>query len=358
MFTETEIKEISGYVGNFETTFANNGKEVKLNFGNIIVATGLKPFDASKITNYLYGVNPDVVTALEFEEMLLKGKILKKDGSQPQNIAIIHCVGSRNKDYLEYCSRTCCLTALKFANQLRSALPEANIYDLYADMRVMGKGCEELYTETSKKGIMFLMFDQKDGMPVIKQSKGKDYSMLIELKELLSGQMVEVPADMVILMTGREAHETAKEVSHAVGISVCSNNFYIEKHPKLDPVATTTDGVFIVGTCQGPKDIPDTISQARAAASRILGTILKGSVKVEVTTAHLNEDICCGCQTCIKVCPYTAITYDSEKKVSVVNEILCKGCGTCGAACPTGAIKCKHFTDEQIFSQIEGLMTV
>ncbi|MBU0763721.1 MAG: 4Fe-4S binding protein, partial [Bacteroidetes bacterium] len=153
-----------------------------------------------------------------------------------------------------------------------------------------------------------------------------------------------------------EAHEDAKEVSHAVNISMCSNSFFIEKHPKLDPVATTTDGVYIVGACQGPKDIPDSVAQAKAASARILATIAKGSVSVEVTTACVNENVCCGCQTCVGVCPYSAISFDAEKKVSVVNEILCKGCGTCGAACPTGAVKSKHFTDAQIMAQIEGLL--
>jgi heterodisulfide reductase subunit A len=158
-------------------------------------------------------------------------------------------------------------------------------------------------------------------------------------------------------MVAMEAHEEAKEVGHAVGISLCGNEFYIERHPKLDPVATTTDGVYIAGTCQGPKDIPDSVSQAKAAAARILASIARGTVEVEVTTAVVNEDICCGCQTCIKVCPYTAISFDEEKNVSVVNEVLCKGCGTCGSACPTGAIRARHFTDEQILSQIEGLFS-
>jgi heterodisulfide reductase subunit A len=201
------------------------------------------------------------------------------------------------------------------------------------------------------------MFDQQDELPLIRKAEqGDGCDMIIEMKELLSGQQIEVPADMVILMTGVEAHDSAKEIAHAVGISMCGNSFYIEKHPKLDPVATTTNGVYIVGTCQGPKDIPDSVTQARAAAARILATIAKGSVHVEVTTAVVNEDLCCGCQTCIKVCPYTAISFNSEKKVSVVNEVLCKGCGTCGSACPTGAIRSRHFTDVQIISQIEGIM--
>jgi len=359
IYYESSIDEVFGYVGNFETKFTpkTNGKEVELKFGNVIVATGLKAFDPSGIKEYGYGDIPNVITSIEFEQMLNKGMILTKDGKIPKNIAIIHCVGSRNKDHHEYCSRICCMNALKYSNQIRSALPQSNIYELYADMRAFGKDCEEFYAESSKRDIMFLMYDQQNDLPKIRKNEAGDSNMLIEMKELLSGEEVEVPADLVVLMVGMEAHENAKSIAHAVGVSMCGNDFYIEKHPKLDPVATTTDGVYIVGACQGPKDIPDSVAQARAAASRILAAISVGEVEVETTTAITNEDLCCGCQTCITVCPYTAISFDEEKKVSIVNEVLCKGCGTCGSACPTGAIRSRHFTDQQILSQIEGLLT-
>ncbi len=358
LFLETRIDEAFGYVGNFETTIKKENEEIQLKFGNIIVATGLKTFDPGGIENYGYGKLPDVVTSSEFERMLKEGKIQTNAGNDPRHVAIIHCVGSRNSDFHEYCSRTCCMTALKYANQLRSALPEANIYEAYADMMAFGKGCEELYLATSRKNVTFLMFDQKDNLPKIRKADSKhNFEMLIEINDKLSGVTVDVPADLVILMVAQEAHENAKEVAHAVGVSMCGNAFYIEKHPKLDPVATTTDGVYVVGSCQAPKDIPDSVSQARAAAARILASISFGSVEVEVTTAVVNENLCCGCQTCINVCPYTAISYDEEKQVSVVNEILCKGCGTCGSTCPTGAIRSRHFTDQQILSQIEGLLS-
>jgi heterodisulfide reductase subunit A len=355
----TVIKEIFGYVGNFETTVRDSDEqEKKLEFGNIIVATGLKPFNPEVIESYKYNKIPDVITSLEFEKMLQTGRILTDSGEQPKNIAIIHCVGSRNKENHEYCSRTCCMSALKYANQIRSALPEANIYDIYSDMRAFGKGCEELYTKTSRKNVMFLMFDQQKGKPVITRANGSsEFSMLIEFDEQLSRERIEVPADLVILMIAMESHSDAKNIAHAAGVSMCGNEFFIEKHPKLDPVATTSDGVYVVGTCQSPKDIPDSIAQAKAAAARILATIHVGKVEVDVITATVNEDICCGCQTCVSVCPYKAISYNQEKKVSVVNEILCKGCGTCGSTCPTGAIRSRHFTDQQILSQIEGLLS-
>ena len=359
VFLNTEIENVTGYIGNFETEIqSKEGLTVKLKFGNIIVAVGLNTFNPSGIKNYKYGVLPDVMTSLEFEQMLKSGRIEKKDGKVPGNVVIIHCVGSRNPDYHEYCSRLCCKNALKYSNQIRSAIPDANIFEIYADMRAIGKGCEELYSITSTKNVMFLMFDQKNGLPEIRAAMpGDDCSMVVELFEKLSREQIEVPADMVILMVAKEAHESSRKLAHSVGISMCGNQFFIEKHPKLDPVATTTDGVYVVGSCQAPKDIPDSVAQARAAAARILATISKSWVEIEVTTARVNEDICCGCQTCISVCPYGAISFKSEKNISEVNEILCKGCGTCGSACPTGAIRVQHFTDQQILSQINGLLS-
>jgi heterodisulfide reductase subunit A len=364
VFLKTTVDEIFGYVGNFETEIIHNGKKVELKFGNIIVATGLKPFDPKVIDVYGYGKLPNVITSVEFEQMLKKGTIRTKEGKEPKHIAIIHCVGSRHPDYHEYCSRTCCMIAMKYANQLRSAIPDAQIFDIYADMRAFGKDCEEFYLQTGRRNVLFLNFDQQKGLPRIgmplisKAAPNEKFEMILEMDERLSGERIEVPADLIILMVGMEAHEDAKSVAHAVGVSMCGNQFFIEKHPKLDPVATTTDGVYIVGSCQGPKDITDSVAQARAATARILAAISRGKVEVEVTTAVVNEEICCGCQTCIKVCPYKAIHFDEEKKVSVVNEILCKGCGTCGSACPTGAIRSRHFTDLQILSQIKGVMSL
>ncbi|MBN3036121.1 MAG: CoB--CoM heterodisulfide reductase iron-sulfur subunit A family protein [Bacteroidales bacterium] len=358
VWLNSQIEEVTGYVGNFRARIRSGEEVEELDCGNIIVATGTKPFDPSQIPEYGYGMLPGVITSLEFEEMLRKGKIVTKDGESPCDIAIIHCVGSRNMEYHPYCSRVCCTTALKFANQIRAALPDAGIYQLYADMRSFGKGCEEFYMRTSRRGVIFMMFDQKGKLPVVKPNNtGGRGRLLISTRELLSGEEIEIPADLVILMVASEAREDARETAHLTGISLCGNQFFIEKHPKLDPVATTTDGVFIAGSCQGPKDIADSVSQARAAAARVLASILCGSVEVEVTTAVVNDKVCCGCQTCISVCPYHAIHFDEEKRVSEVNEILCKGCGTCGSACPTGAIHARHFTDDQILSQIEGLLS-
>lgn len=357
VYLNSEVQEVFGYVGNFKAIIKQKQSENEIEFGNVIVATGLKAFNPESVQEYGYGRLPNVITSLEFEDMLREGHVRMRNRKAPKSVAIIHCVGSRNEKYHPYCSRTCCMTALKYANRIKDILPDATVYDLYADMRAMGKGNEEFYAQTAKRKVMFMMFDQKNQLPYIRKADAKDKaSLIIEMNELLSGEQVEVPVDLVILMVGVEGQENSKALGHKVGISVCGNEFYIEKHPKLDPVATTTDGVFVAGNCQAPKDIPEAIFQAKAASARVLGLINLGSVEVEVTTAHVNEDVCCGCQTCVKVCPYTAIEYLEDKGVSHVNEVLCKGCGTCSSACPTGAIRSRHFTEEQILSQIEGIM--
>lgn len=359
-FLSSEIKTIHGYIGNFETTvFSENGKETSLQFGNVIVATGLKLFDPSVIDNYGYGKFPDVITSLELEKMLKSGLILKKDGKEPKNIAIIHCVGSRsrNNTYHPYCSRTCCLSALKYVNQIRSAIPNANIFDIYADMRAMGTGCEELYTATSRKRVLFMMFDQQKDLPVVRKAGTKDKcDMLIEFNELLSSEKIEVPADMIVLMVGMEAQKNVYDVARSVGISVCKNSFFIEKHPKLDPVATHSSGVYIAGTCSAPKGIPESVIQAKAAAARVLATIAIGTVEVEASTAFVNERTCVGCQLCITICPYTAITYNKDKNKALINEVLCKGCGTCVALCRSKSIELNGYTNEQLHSQLIELL--
>ena len=356
VFAKAEVQEVNGYVGNFSAKIKVNHKKAKqIEFGNLVIATGLKPVGYEVLRDYGYDKFREVITSLEFEQILKSGNLVNAYDVKPKNIAIIHCVGSRNDDYKPYCSRTCCMTALKYSNLIRSALPDANIYQLYADMRAFGKGCEELYAETSRKDVIFMMYDQQKEVPsIVKDTVGP--GVLIRINEKLSGENIEVPADLVILMTAMENQEDAKEVSRMAGVSLDAGGFFIEKHPKLDPVATTTDGVYVVGSCQSPKDIPDTIMQSRAAVARIMGTLSKGYVEVEVITAEVDEEICCGCQFCILVCPYGANSFDERKGISYVNEALCKGCGTCGSACPSGAITTKHFTDSQILSQIEGLL--
>lgn len=358
----SRLSKLSGFVGNFTATIGknngtagNNGMSEDVQIGNVAICTGYKEFDATKITHYGYGKLPEVITSFELESMLKAGKVETKSGKTPKYVAIIHCVGSRNKEFHTYCSRVCCMTALKYAHEIKSALPDCYVSDVYIDMHAFGKGHEDFYRQSSKAKTLFLMYD-KDNRPVIHKAGPKDdCEMLIEVHERLSGEHIEIPADLVVLMVGMEAREDAHEVAHLTNISQDKDGWFIESHPKLEPVATTTDGVFIAGTCVAPKDIPDTVAQARAAAGRILARIAKGQIEVDAVYAEVNQDLCSGCRMCNVMCPYSAVEFDEEKKKSHVISALCKACGVCVASCPSGAIKGRHFTDEQVLAQIEGI---
>ncbi|MFH1262931.1 MAG: CoB--CoM heterodisulfide reductase iron-sulfur subunit A family protein [Pseudomonadota bacterium] len=354
---ESQLKALEGFVGNFKATVGNgNGSEKQFDVGSVVVCTGYKEFDASRVRAYGYGFFPDVITSFELEAMLRKGEVRTKSGKLPQYVSIIHCVGSRSEHYHPYCSRVCCMTALKYAHEIKSAIPSAYVTDLYIDMHAFGKGCEDFYRKSAEIKTMFLMY-RKNKEAEIRTAGPKDgCSMLITVDEDLSGEHIEIPADMVVLMVGMEPREDSEHVAQLVNISRDKDGWFIESHPKLDPVATTTEGVFIAGACQSPKDIPDSVGQARAAAARILGKIAQGKIWVDAVYAEVQEDFCSGCRMCNELCPFFAIDYDDVKKKSKVNSATCKACGACVASCPSGAIKGRHFTDAQIFTQIEGVL--
>ncbi len=361
----SKVMNLSGYIGNFTATIQKqNGKTgtnhdpVEVHIGNVIVSTGYKEFDASRITHYGYGKLPNVITSFELEKMIRAGRIETKEGKIPQYVAIIHCVGSRSQEFHTYCSRVCCMTALKYAHEIKSANPKCYISDVYIDMHAFGKGHEDFYLRSSEAKTLFLMY-QKNDRPVIHRAGPKDdCEMLIEVNEILSGELIEIPADLIVLMVGMEPRPDSAEVAHLVNISQDKDGWFIESHPKLEPVATTTDGIFIAGTCVAPKDIPDTVAQARAAAARILAKISKGKIEVDAVYSEVNEDICSGCRFCNKLCPYSAIEFNEKEKHSHIISALCKACGVCVAACPSSAIKGRHFTDSQVLSEIDGLTQV
>jgi len=361
---QSELKKLDGYHGNFVATVETAGAaapqeygQCKLDVGSVVVCTGYKEFDARRITHFGYGKLPNVVTSFELEKMLREGRVETKEGKTPQYVAIIHCVGSRNKEFHAYCSRVCCMTALKYAHEIKSAIPGSYVSDVYIDMHAFGKGHEDFYKRSSQVKTLFLMYAKND-MPVIRKAGPKDdCEMLIEVNESLSGEVIEIPADMVVLMVGMEAREDWAEVARIVNISGDKDGWFIESHPKLDPVATTTDGIYIAGGCQSPKDIPDSVAQARAAAGRILAHTARGKIEIDAVFAEVDEDRCSGCRVCNDLCPYAAIEFDEEKHHSLVISVLCKACGACVAACPSGAIKARHFTDAQIFAEIQGVLT-
>ncbi len=358
----SELKSLTGYVGNYtalvETRHdsAQKPESKRIEVGNVVVATGYKEFDAGRITHYGYGALPNVITSFEFEAMLRAGKIATKAGREPQYVAIIHCVGSRSSEFHGYCSRVCCMTALKYAQEVKSAIPGCYVSDLYIDMHAFGKGCEDFYKRGSEVKTLFLMYGKNERAVIRKADPSDDCEMLIEVSEILSGERIEMPADLVILMVGMEARPDAGEVARLVNISQDKDGWFIESHPKLDPVATTTDGIYIAGTCAAPKDIPDTGAQARAAAARILAKISKGKIEIDGVFAEVNEERCSGCRVCNELCPYSAIEFNLEKKRSHVIAAACKACGACVAACPSAAIQGRHFTDRQILAQIDGIL--
>jgi len=333
---------------------------VEIEVGNIILTTGYKLFDPTPLTQYGYGRLDNVITSLEFERLVnaagpTSGKITLKDGTEPKSVAIIHCVGSRDENYHEYCSRVCCMYSIKFAHLVNEHIPEATVYEFYIDIRSAGKGFEEFYNRVLKEGTTFFRGRPGEVTNVAEtpEEKGK---LIVQFEDTLVGRQRRIPVDMVILSCGLEPQQDAEEVARLFSVSRSADGFFLEKHPKLDPVATMTDGIFVAGCCQSPKDIPDTVAQASAAAARVLALISKGKVEIEAATAVIDEEKCSGCRICNLLCPYSAISFIEDKKVSRVNEALCKGCGTCVAACPSSAITQKHFTAEQIMAELEGIL--
>jgi heterodisulfide reductase subunit A len=264
-------------------------------------------------------------------------------------------VGSRDKNYNEYCSKVCCMYSLKFAHLVHERVPDAEIFNFYIDMRTPGKGYEEFYHRLLREGTHFIRGRVAEVTDAARLP-GEDGKLIVQAEDTLIGRQRRIPVDMVILSAGIQAREDSKEVSHLFGLGCDFDGFFVERHPKLDPVATMTEGVMIAGACQGPKDIPDSVSQGAAAAARVAGLISQGTVMMEPVRASIDPVACSGCRICNNLCPYNAIVFHEEQKVSEVITALCQGCGTCVAACPSAAITGAHFTNQQVLSEIEGIL--
>jgi heterodisulfide reductase subunit A len=334
--------------------FTHQDEVLELDIGTVIVATGFQMWDATLLPQYSYGKSPHIITGLEFERLSnaggpTAGQILLSDGRKPERVAIIHCVGSRDENAHEYCSRICCMYSLKQAHLVREKTG-AEVYEFYMDMRAFGKGYEEFYERIQEEGVIMV---RGRGAEVEILGDGK---LRVKGEDADLGRLVSADVDMVVLNTAVEATHDADRTAALFGLGRSPDGFFAESHPKLRPVETNTEGVFLAGACQGPRDVPDTVAHAGAAASLALALMDQGEVTVSPQVAYIPEELCSGCRVCNELCPYTAILFDEEKQVSVVNEALCKGCGTCVAACPSGIIVGKHFTDEQILVQIEALL--
>jgi heterodisulfide reductase subunit A len=352
LMTNSEVVEVSGYIGNFKVKIKTKPDQIKeVEVGSIIVATGYDVFDPTPMTQYGYGRFDNVITSLEFEKMSRGGEVTLKDGSKPQSVAIIHCVGSRDENYHEYCSRVCCMHSLKHAYQIKTKTG-ADVYQMYIDMRCFGKGHEEFYKRVSDEGVNFIRgkVAEVTNIAVSEVEKGK---LIVVGEDTLLGMVIRVPVDMVILSVAMQPRANTGEVARLLLLGRSGDGFFMERHPKLDPVGTMIDGVFSVGCCQGPKDITDTVAQASGAAARALALISRGKVPMEAATALVDEEVCSGCGYCVAACAYTAIEIDPKRKVARVNEVLCKGCGACAVNCPSKAIQLKNFTPKQIMDMID-----
>jgi len=334
--------------------FKQQPKLEEIDVGAVIISTGFKAFDPKRVPYYGYGVYPNVYSALEVERLLnsagpTSGEVVLKDGRTPKAVGIIHCIGSRDENTNKYCSRVCCMYSLKLAHLIKERTG-AEVYNFYIDIRTPGKGFEEFYNRVAEEGTHFIRGKVADVYP------DGDGRLLLQAEDTLLGKVRRIPVDMVILATGLEPREDAEEVRRRFNMTCGKEGWFTERHPKLAPVATFTEGVWIAGACQGPKDIPDSVAQAGAAAGEALSLINAGFVELEPNTAFIVEEECSGCKTCVAMCPYHAIAVNLTKGKAEINEVLCKGCGTCVSVCPSGSARQNFFEDEEIYAEIGGVL--
>ncbi len=336
-----EVKNVSGYIGNFTTTVEHNGKSELINHGVIVVATGGREY---KPKGYLYGDSDRVLTQLELEARLSKGKSFLRNASR---VVMIQCVGSRGED-MSHCSKICCTQAVKNALKLKEARPELDVFILYGDMRTYGL-YEDMYREARLKGIKFIRFDADRRPEVVKKSRG----LSVKVFDKIIGEELEIPASYVVLSVG--ISPAANEgLSQMLKAPLTKDGFFLEAHAKLRPVEVAVDGVYICGLSHGAKGLEESIAQAKAAASKAVIPLAKGKVSVAPIVSHVDEKKCIGCGICASLCPFSAIELikvDKKRKARTITA-SCKGCGICASHCPTIAISMGGFTDEAIFAQI------
>ncbi len=380
VMTASEVVEVEGYVGNFavKVKVGQVGNLSELEVGAIVVATGYEPFDPRLKPEFAYGIYDNVITSLEFERLSSPsgptGGKIEVNGRQPKDVVFIKCVGSRDKNLgNEYCSRVCCMYTAKQAYLVKEQIPDANVTIFYMDVRAFGKGFEEFYDQVRAEGVRYrrgnaseiyrkghVLSPSKGDPSILRQAQDGAASgqgkLIVRAEDTLLSETLEVEADLVVLAVGMVPRHDVKELASLLKLSRSTDGFFLEAHPKLRPIDTTTDGVFLAGTCQGPKDIADTVAQAKAAASSALIPLSRGQVKVESVVSVVNQEICSGCGICEGLCAYGALSLHPWKGVMTVNEVLCKGCGACAAACPSKAITLSHFTPNQILAQLESLV--
>ncbi len=339
-------------------------------YGAIVVATGFNPIRMDKFDEFAYNQSKDVITSLEFERLTnaagpTAGKLLRpSDGKHPHKIVFVQCVGSRcdacAEKGKEYCSKICCMYTAKHAMLTRDKYPDTEVYVFYIDVRTPGKNFDEFYRRAVEEyGVHYIK-----GM-VGKVSPEGD-KLIVQASDLLADKQLKIEADLVVLAAAIEPDRSARPLATMLTASMDTNDFFTEAHPKLRPVESPTAGVFLSGACQGPKDIPETVSQAGAAAAKVIGLLAKDKLMGNPCVAQSNEMMCNGCSSCERVCPYGAITYEDKefrmpdrttlvRRIAVVNPAVCQGCGCCTVACPSGAMDLKGFASEQIMAEVDAI---
>ena len=331
---------------------------VDVKVGTIILATGFQPYDATRMGQYGFGRHKNVINALQMERLLssygpTEGKVKRpSDLKEPKSIVWVQCVGSREftGKGRKYCSRVCCMYATKQARSYKEKHPDTQLFIFYIDLRAFGKGYEEFYNDTAKNyGIKFIRGR------VAEILEGENDNVIIRAEDTTLQRPIELEVDMVVLSIGLEPREDIDDIARIFNVTATKteDGFLMEAHPKLRPVDTLTDGIFVAGNVVGPKDIPDTVAQAKAAASSAATLMSQKEVEIIPYYATVLDYKCAGCKSCIGLCPFNAITFNEIESVAEINDIMCKGCGTCVAACPSKAIIQNHFDDAQILPMIE-----
>ncbi len=342
---------------------------VERRYGAVVAATGFKPIDIAALDEFGYSQNPDVVTSLEFERIMnaagpTKGQLIRpSDGKHPHEIVFVQCVGSRCSQDAKcgktYCSKICCMYTAKHAMLVREKYPDVNVRVFYIDVRTPGKNFDEF----QRRAV------EQYGVDYIKGMVGKVYEqggkLMVQGSDLLMNEQLTIAADMVVLATAIEPDPSARKVATMLAASMDTNDFFTEAHPKLRPVESPTAGVFLSGACQGPKDIPETVAQASAAAAKVITLLNRDHLVTNPCVAGSNELLCNGCSSCERVCPYGAITYREKevrgpgvrevRRVAEVNPAVCQGCGACTVTCPSGAMDLKGFTNRQILAEVDAI---
>ena len=339
-------------------------------YGAIVVATGFNPISMDKFDEFAYNQSKDVITSLEFERLTnaagpTAGKLLRpSDHKHPHTIVFVQCVGSRCDSCAEkgkeYCSKICCMYTAKHAMLTRDKYPDTDVYVFYIDVRTPGKNFDEFYRRAV----------EEYGVHYIKGMVGKvtpeGDKLKVQASDLLNNKQLHIDADLVVLAAAIEPDKSARPLATMLTASMDTNDFFTEAHPKLRPVESPTAGVFLSGTCQGPKDIPETVSQAGAAASKVIGLLAKDKLTGNPCVAHSNELMCNGCSSCERVCPYGAISYEDKefrmpdrttaiRRIAIVNPAVCQGCGACTVACPSGAMDLNGFASSQIMAEVDAI---